>query len=266
MAKLFDPRKVLRQVSNALLKESFGRRGELEEVPWGELKETHIGPIFDGWQALPDDDRNEVQVLLQDVNELADERGLGVLAEEIQWRAPERLKEFGQWEGRMDRVMWAHLKMSEAFEEAALFARADALAAGRFWVKRNSLPAGRISVDGKVRTTFEEALSEHYWPTEMRGKYCAVEHYQRGNGAEYLAGDVIDLAAAALVDAIVYFFPTPPWRDRGGKTAAKKKEVEALVLKAVDRFIDSGEIEKKVQEHLAEQLGPQFGDAPASSA
>ena len=106
MAKLFDPRKVLRQVSNALLKEFFSRRGELEEVPWDELKETHIGPIFDGWQALPDDDRNEVQVLLQDVNELADERGLGVLAEEIQWRAPQRLKEFGRWEGRMDRVMW----------------------------------------------------------------------------------------------------------------------------------------------------------------
>jgi hypothetical protein len=42
--------------------------------------------------------------------------------------------------------------------------------------------------------------------------------------------------------------------------------VEALALKAVDRFIDSGEIEKKVQRHLAEQLGPQFGDAPASSA
>jgi hypothetical protein len=199
MAKLFDPRKVLRQVSNALLKEFFSRRGELEEVPWEELKETHIGPIFDGWQALPDDDRNEVQVLLQDVNELADERGLSVLAEEIQWRAPQRLKEFGQWEGRMDRVMWAHLKMSEAFEEAAMFARADALAAGRFWVKRNSLPAGKISVDGKVRRTFENALSEHYWPTEMRGKYCAVEHYQRGNGAEYFFAYLDDYPDTHLV-------------------------------------------------------------------
>ena len=83
--------------------------------------------------------------------------------------------------------------------------------------------------------------------------------------AEGLAGDVIDLAAAALIDAIVYFF-----RLRHGgivaKIATKKKEVEALALKAVDRFIDSGEIEKKVQQHLAEQLGPQFGDVPGSSA
>ena len=30
MTKLFDPRKVLRQVSNALLKEFFSRRGELD--------------------------------------------------------------------------------------------------------------------------------------------------------------------------------------------------------------------------------------------
>lgn len=81
--------------------------------------------------------------------------------------------------------------------------------------------------------------------------------------AEGLAGDVIDQAAAALVDAIVYFF-----RLRHGgivaKIATKKKEVEALALKAVDRFIDSGEIEKKVQRHLVEQLGPPFGDVPAS--
>ena len=85
----------------------------------------------------------------------------------------------------MDRAMWVYLNVPEAFEEAAMFARADALAAGRFWVKRNSLPAGKISVDGKVRQTFENALSEHYWPTQMRGKYCTVEHYQRANGVEY---------------------------------------------------------------------------------
>ena len=83
--------------------------------------------------------------------------------------------------------------------------------------------------------------------------------------AEGLAGDVIDQAAAALIDAIVYFF-----RLRHGgivaKIATKKGEVERMALEAVDRFIDSGEIEKKVREHLAEKLGPPFGDVPGSSA
>ena len=83
--------------------------------------------------------------------------------------------------------------------------------------------------------------------------------------AEGLAGDVIDQAAAALIDAIVYFF-----RLRHGgivaKIATKKTEVEKMALEAVDRFIDSGAIERKVREHLAAKLGPPFGDVPASSA
>ena len=134
MAKQFDPRKVLKQISNPLLQEFFARRGQLAEVPWDELTETKIEPIFDAWQQLPEDHRTEVQLILQDVNELADERGLSVLAEEISWRCPGRLPEFGQWEGRADRAMWVYLNVPEAFDEAALFARADALAAGRYWL------------------------------------------------------------------------------------------------------------------------------------
>ena len=49
------------------------------------------------------------------------------------------------------------------------------------------------------------------------------------------------------------------------KIATKKTEVERMALEAVDRFIDSGEIERKVREHLAEKLGPPFGDVPGSS-
>ena len=82
--------------------------------------------------------------------------------------------------------------------------------------------------------------------------------------AEGLAGDVIDQAASALIDAIIYFF-----RNRHGgivaKIATKKTAVEKMALDAAGRFIDSGEIEKQVREHLAERLGPQYGDAPASS-
>lgn len=48
------------------------------------------------------------------------------------------------------------------------------------------------------------------------------------------------------------------------KIATKKTEVERMALAAVDQFIDSGEIEKKVREHLAEKLGPPFGDVPES--
>ena len=97
---------------------------------------------------------------------------------------------------------------------------------------------------------------------------CRPEMQSRGvtdeDFAEGLAGDVIDAAANALVQAIVYFF-----RNRHGgvvaKIASKKAEVERLAIDAVDRFIASDAIERKVRAHLAAQLGPLSGDAPESS-
>lgn len=151
MAKNFDPRKVLRQIANPLLKEFFDRRGELRNMAWEELTETRIEPVFEAWQQLPERPRKEVQVTLQDVVELADERGLSVLAEEVKLRCPGREAEFNGWDGRADRAMWVYLNVPEAFEEAALFARADALAAGRYWIKRNGLPRQQLTVGRRRR-------------------------------------------------------------------------------------------------------------------
>lgn len=185
MAKHFDPRKVLRQISNPLLKEFFDRRGELRNVAWEELTETRIEPVFEAWQQLPERPRKEVQVTLQDVVELADERGLSVLAEEVKLRCPEREAEFSGWDGRADRAMWVYLNVPEAFEEAALFARADALAAGRYWIKRNGLPRQQLTVSNRTTSDLQAALTGFYWPTQMRGCHCRVEHYTRASGAEY---------------------------------------------------------------------------------
>jgi hypothetical protein len=179
MTKLFDPHKVLRQISNTLLMEFFNRRNELHDVPWDKLSETQIEPIHEAWQELPNEERNEAQLIPQDVNELAEGRRINVLVQEIQWRAPQRLRELALRKGQMDKALWVHLHLPEVFEETAMFARADNLAGGRYWIKRNSLPAQQISVDTKVRVGLEKAPSEHYWPTEMRGKYCSVEHYRR---------------------------------------------------------------------------------------
>jgi len=185
MAKLFDPRKILKHISNPLLREFFGRRGELPGVRWDAMGETDIEPIFEGWQKMPQADRLEVQVVLQDVNQLADERGLNVLAEEVQRWVPERSAELAALEGRHDKAMWVYLNLPDAFDEAAMFARADALAAGRYWVKRNSLPKVELAPEGGLQTALADALTEYYWPTQMRGQHCAVEHYRRANGTDY---------------------------------------------------------------------------------
>ena len=199
MAKHFDPRKVLKQISNELLRELFSRRSQLQEVSWGELSETNIEPIFAAWQQLPGGQAKEVQVILQDVNELADERGLSVLAEEVQRRCPERMPELAALDGRCDKAMWMYLNVPEAFDEAALFARADALATGRYWVKRNTLPRQSIVVDERVKKALQDAMSGHYWPSQMRGRYCSVDHYQRANGAEYFFAYLDDYPDKHLV-------------------------------------------------------------------
>ncbi len=185
MAKSFDPRKVLKQIANPLLREFFTRRSELEEVPWDDLTEHKIEPVFEAWQALPEPQQLEVQIILRDINELADHRGISVLIEEISWRCQERLKEFQAQVSRADKAMWVYLNVPRAFDEAAMFARADALAAGRYWEKRNSLPRRPIVVVEAMRQRLSAALTSYYGPAQMRGRFCSIEHYARIGGADY---------------------------------------------------------------------------------
>ena len=199
MAKPFDPRKVLKHISNPLLREFFTRRGELAAVPWDGLTEHRIEPIFEGWQALPERQKLEVQVILRDISELADHRGLAVLAEEILWRCPDRADEFKAQEGQADKAMWVYLNVKDAFNEAALFARADALAAGRYWNRRNSLPKKTITVDQAMRDKLALALTSYYGPAQMRGRHCQVVNYQRTGGSCYFFAYLDDYPDKRLV-------------------------------------------------------------------
>ena len=199
MAKQFDPRKILRSISNELIQEFFKQRGELGDVAWDVLTETKIEPIFEAWQRLPEQARKQVQLILQDINELADARGLCVLVEEVRRRCPEYVDDFQTLSGRADRVMWVYLHAREVFEEAAMFASADALAAGRYWTKRNGLPKRSLPITPAMITNLEGALTQFYWPTQMRGAYCRVEHYTRANGTEYFFAYMDDYPDSHLV-------------------------------------------------------------------
>lgn len=199
MAKLFDPRKVLKHISNSLLREFFTRRNELADVPWDDLTEHRIEPIFEAWQALPERQKLEVQVILRDIHELADHRGLAVLAEEILWRCPERADEFKAQDSKADKAMWAYLHVPAAFEEAAMFARADALAAGRYWNRCNGLPRKPIVVDQAMLERLAQALTSFYGPTQMRGRHCHVVHYQRAGGSDYFFAYLDDYPDKRLV-------------------------------------------------------------------
>lgn len=187
MAKQFDPRKVLRHVSNKLLQQFFTKRQQLPDLDWAALTETDVQPVFDAWQGLPEPQRREVQVILQDVNDLSDDRGLRVLAEEVSSRCPGRMAEFVAAEGRADKAMWVYLNVPAAFAEAARFAWADAASVGRYWHKRNGLTRSEkpMAVTPGLCDSLSRALTEFFSEAEGRGHWCHVEHYRRANGNEY---------------------------------------------------------------------------------
>jgi hypothetical protein len=110
---------------------------------------------------------------------------LAALAEEILDRYPHRAAEFNSLAGRYDRALWTHLQLPDVFDDAAMFARADALSRGRYWVTRNSLPRQPLEVTDKARESLRRGLTEFYWNGQLRGSCATVEHYRRASGEEH---------------------------------------------------------------------------------
>ncbi|GJQ30464.1 MAG: hypothetical protein HBSAPP03_23480 [Phycisphaerae bacterium] len=199
MAKPFDPRKILKQIANPLLREFFKRRGELTDVPWDTLTEHKIEPVFQGWQGLTDGKQREVQMIVRDVNELADHRGVAVLAEGILARHPQQAVEFTAQQSKADKAMWSYLHAQDVFDDAAMFARADALCGGRLWNRRNALPKLQLADPAALCAPLATALSAVYGPAQLRGKHCMVEHYRRADGADYFFAYLDDYPDKHLV-------------------------------------------------------------------
>jgi len=75
MAKHFDLKKQLRLHDKGLLRRLFAEHGLLGDVPWDELSSRRIEPLIARWHGVGESARRVIQVVLQDANELAEERG-----------------------------------------------------------------------------------------------------------------------------------------------------------------------------------------------
>lgn len=196
----FDPRAMLKQSSIPLLRQFFDRRGELQDLPWEEMVESRqFNLIYHAWQALPDGDRRQVQTIFQELWELADEQGIRVFAEELRVHAPQRAWEFAACHSRLNKVLWFYINFPDLFEKVALFVRADWLSSGRYAVRRNSLPKQQLTVTSQIRESLARALRDYYWPHEMRGRHCHVEHYTRSGGNEYFFAYLDDWPDSRMV-------------------------------------------------------------------
>ncbi len=199
MTQQFAPRRILRQISIALLQQFFTGRGELCSLPWDELKEgRRIEPIYDAWQQLPDERRCQVQAIFRKLVAAADEHGLRAFAELLRVHDPDNAWKLAACKTRLNKAMWFYLEYPQLFDQATLFAQADALSGGRFAVRRNSLPKRPIHVTPEVTNALARSLTEHFWPNELRGQHCRIDHYSRPDGSEYFFAQLDNWADSPL--------------------------------------------------------------------
>lgn len=184
MAKSFDLRKQLKLHDNQLLKRLFTTVPAMAEIAWDELKARDVESVVAAWETMGDA-RRHFQVVLQDVHELSDPKGQKVLIEEIEWRCPDRLEEFAVLKSPADKALWAYLETRPAFDQAAIFARAEALRTGGFANRWNSLPKQPITWSPELKTTLEAEIREFYWNKELRGEICEVHHHQQAGGTDF---------------------------------------------------------------------------------
>jgi hypothetical protein len=198
MANSFDLKKQFKLHDNALLKRFFADVPGMSEIDWDARQAHDVEPIAVAWGKLEASLRQGLQVVLQDVNELNDERGRRVLTEELQKRFPERIDEFRQQKNSLDAALWAHLETPTAFDEASLFASVEAQRTGRSANRWDGLPQKAIVVTDDVTVLLAAEVRRYYWEKELRGDRCVVNHYTRANGAEFFFVYLRDWAQKSL--------------------------------------------------------------------
>lgn len=186
MAKQFDPKRILRQVSNHLLNDLFIAHGHALEVPWDELGETQIDEIFEAWQSLPEEDCRAIEIVLHEVSEMANEDGVRAIIEEsLRQEHTALVQELDEYESRHDKAVWTHIRAVDVWDLSVRFARADSLSRMRYWITRMDIPVKVPDTRAATRRKLQQALSAFFLATQARGKYCKIEHYVRASGVDY---------------------------------------------------------------------------------
>ncbi len=194
MSQHFDPRKVLRQVSNALLKRFFEKIKVPLDIKWDDITETAIEPIFQAWQDLKDRHRREVEVILQDIHAMANEDGVKVLVQDGDTWGKDLRDELDKLESRHDKVMSTFLNHHDVWSLAVQFARADRLEGTRPWVKRANVPKKAAKIDVAACEELESSLCAYYRKSEGRGHCCRVLYHRRAKTLDYFFVNLSDYA------------------------------------------------------------------------
>lgn len=196
MSQTFDPKRVLRQVSNHLLQDLFEAHQHDLELPWDQLEETDVDPIFNAWQALPEADCREIEIVLREVCDMAcgDEGTRAICEEAIRQGNQQLLDDLEGLDSRHDKAVFTYIHADEVWNVAVQFARADSLTHGRYWIKRCDIPSKSPDTSETTIKELEVAFSAFFRASQARGRRCEILHYDRANGADYFFAYLEDYA------------------------------------------------------------------------
>lgn len=196
MSQTFDPKRVLRQVSNHLLQDLFEAHQLDLALRWDQLKEMDVGPIFDAWQALPDAKCREIEIVLREVCDMAcgDEGTRAICEEAIRQGNQQLLDDLEGLDSRHDKAVFTYIHADEVWKVAVQFARADSLTHGRYWIKRCDIPSKSPDTSETTIKELEVAFSAFFRESQARGRRCEILHYDRANGADYFFAYLEDYA------------------------------------------------------------------------
>lgn len=129
MTRQYSPNNFLRKTPNTLLKKYFDSKEVLQQIAWGELKETDTEPIIEALQELSNDDRTSIEQEFRDINEQACEAGVRVLLEEAgsDFHNLQLGDTFEQMSSHYERACWMFLNHRNVFAIAGNLAYIDSL-------------------------------------------------------------------------------------------------------------------------------------------
>lgn len=213
MAQPFNPKRVLRQVSKELLKEFFGQLGLSPVEDWDQPNSRLVDELYDAWQGLPDLQRKDVEVVLQDVHEMANEDGTRIIIEEALYRGENLVPLLEPMESRYDKAIWTAMHHPSIWEAARRFTLAESFFHGRSWEKRNNMPSTELKADAEALEKLQDALSAFYRERQGRGHHCKVQHFPRGKDCHYFFVYLSDYANTYInFDNFGHFQRTPERR------------------------------------------------------
>ena len=106
MAKQYTLSTFLRQTPNDLLEEYFQGKGLLSDIEFEELRKWQFEPVLEAIEALPEDQRTDVDRDFQDIYALANKAGTMIIRDEAEYHGMDIADQLEAMENHYHRAMW----------------------------------------------------------------------------------------------------------------------------------------------------------------